>query len=131
MKNPNSYQPGVCNIGAEERAFRLQLGLIWSVLTIILVALIILFDLNTFFNLLVLPFSFLGAIGIIQARFKFCAYYGMAGVYNFTKSLITRSETTKKENIKKDRGTALKIIAMSTIVAACITFVSFILSYYL
>ena len=119
------YIAGTCNIGASEINQRRRIGLIGlgltSVSIIIYLGLVYLIGLDIILGLLVFLPAELSAVGLLQARNKFCAAYGLAKQQNVTLSL---GLTTKIEDIssqKKDRSKALKILFQSTIIAIGIT----------
>lgn len=76
------YQPGVCNIGAEEVSFRRRAGHAGAVATgALLVTMLAVGAPRAARVLLVLPAAG-AASGYLQARSHFCARYGSQGVYN-------------------------------------------------
>jgi hypothetical protein len=119
------YIAGTCNIGASEINQRRRIGLIGLGLTfasiIVYLGLVYLMGLDTILGALVFLPAVMSAVGLLQARNRFCAAYGFAKRQNITLSLGT---TTKVEDIssqKKDRNKAVKIILQSTIIAIGIT----------
>jgi hypothetical protein len=59
----------------------------------------------------------MSAVGLLQARNKFCAAYGLAKQQNVTLSLGTTTKIEDLSSQKKDRNKALIIILQSTIIA--------------
>jgi hypothetical protein len=119
------YIPGTCNIGASEINQRQRIGLIGLGLTfvsiIVYLGLVYLMGLDIILGALVFLPAVMSVVGLVQARNKFCAAYGLAKQQNVTLSL---GRTTKVEDIssqKKDRIKALKILLQSTIIAIGIT----------
>lgn len=79
---PTGYQPGACNIGPAEIARRRRAGYAGLAATALLCAGLLAIDAPAAARLLVaLPLAG-GAMGFLQARFRFCAAYGMSGVRN-------------------------------------------------
>ena len=77
------YQPGACNIGPAEIARRRRAGQVGIGGAAALAVALLVLDAPTAARWLVaLPLT-VGAVGFLQARFRFCAAYGMAGVRNF------------------------------------------------
>jgi hypothetical protein len=80
---PGEYRPGACNIGPAEIARRRRAGLLGVGAAVALAAVLLAVDAPAVARLLVaLPLAG-GAAGLLQARLRFCAGYGMAGVRNF------------------------------------------------
>lgn len=77
------YRPGVCNIGPEEIARRRRSGHIGLVATIVTLAVLIAIGAPPLARLVVVIPATIAASGYIQARLKFCAGFGGAGVFNF------------------------------------------------
>jgi len=79
---PWEYRPGTCNIGSAEIARRRRSGLLGIGAAVALAAALLLVGTPTATRWLVsLPLAG-GAAGLLQARLRFCAAYGMAGVRN-------------------------------------------------
>ena len=80
---PGEYRAGACNIGPAEIARRRRAGYAGSGAALVLGAVLLVIDAPTTARLLVgIPLA-AGATGLLQARLRFCAGYGMAGVRNF------------------------------------------------
>jgi hypothetical protein len=80
---PGDYRAGVCNIGPAEIARRRRAGYTGIGSAVVLGAVLLVIDAPTTARLLVgIPLA-AGATGLLQARLRFCAGYGMAGVRNF------------------------------------------------
>ena len=77
------YRPGACNIGPAEIARRRRAGTVGIGAAVVLAAGLLVVGAPTATRWLVaLPLA-VGAVGFLQARFRFCAAYGAAGVRNF------------------------------------------------
>jgi len=120
----DKYVPGVCNIGKSERLMRRQFGLLGFLLTLIFLGLLYYFSLPRFWRLLVFFPAILSALGFLQERMHFCAYFGSVGVFNF-------GEAGRKDNVmqaefrKKDRMKALQIIIYSAVIGAAIALAAY------
>jgi hypothetical protein len=68
----------------------------------------------------------MSAVGLLQARNKFCAAYGLAKHQNVTLSLGVTTKIEDLSDQKKDRKKALNIIFQSTIIALGITILTVI-----
>jgi hypothetical protein len=77
------YRPGVCNIGADEIARRRRVGHVGVAASLGLLAALMRMDAPRAARLLVAVPATLAASGYIQARMRFCAGFGFAGVFNF------------------------------------------------
>jgi hypothetical protein len=67
------------------------------------------------------------AIGFLQARMHFCAYFGMQGVFNFSPEIGKTDTVEQAEFRAMDRRKAWRIITYSAIIGVVIA----IISYYL
>ena len=82
VDSPDSYQPGVCNIGPAEIRRRRHIGYVGVAAAAVLGLFLLAVDAPAAARLLIaLPLAG-GIDGLIQARLKFCAGYGLAGLRN-------------------------------------------------
>ncbi len=123
----NKYIPGVCNIGKSEIERRKQAGWSGLIITLILLGLLIYFDVPRSWRFVIFIPAMITAIGFLQARMHFCAYFGMHGVFNFSPDLGKTDTVEQAEFRAMDRRKAWQIIAYSAIIGAVVT----IISYYL
>ena len=80
--SPDGYRPGACNIGPAEIARRRRAGWLGVVGAAALAAALVLLDAPAVARWVVaLPLT-AGAVGFLQAHFRFCVAYGMSGVRN-------------------------------------------------
>ncbi len=127
MNNQIKYQPGVCNIGPEEIKKRINAGHFGSILTILLLIIFILADVPKGYRLLIAIPAMMAASGYIQASMRFCAYFGLASVFNFNKlGYQTKVEDQHYQTL--DKRKAYQIITYSVLVGLIIGILSFILS---
>ncbi|MFX1284815.1 MAG: hypothetical protein ACFFB5_14235 [Promethearchaeota archaeon] len=119
------YSAGVCNIGDAEIKQRRRLGYIGIGLTVIAIivylGLIYSIKLDPFFGVIIFIPAEMSAIGLIQARNKFCAAYGLIHQQNVSSSLGLTVKIGNKNSQRKDRNKALKIIFQSLVIAIIIT----------
>jgi hypothetical protein len=119
----DGYQPGVCNIGPAEIRRRRQIGWLGLAGTVGLGALLLLLDAPAVTRLLVaIPAA--GAFsGFIQARLRFCAGFGSAGLQNLGE-LGEAARVDDPQARAADRNKALKIHAASIVsgVAVAVAF---------
>jgi hypothetical protein len=77
------YLPGACNIGPAEMATRRRAGYLGLGAAVVLALVLIALDAPAATRWLVAMPLGGGAVGLLQARFRFCAAYGIAGLRNF------------------------------------------------
>ncbi len=121
------YIPGICNIGREEIRARHILGWMGLLITILLWLLFaILHAAAWWFLFLFLPAS-LSASGFVQGSMRFCAGYGMRGLFNIGtvvgKTDAVESEESRAKDIKKSR----QIFAYSVIIGTCVALAAFLI----
>jgi hypothetical protein len=105
------YIPGSCNLGKEEIRHRMRIGYIGVALTFLVFLVLEILDSPRLYRIFILPPIFYALSGFIQARHRFCYLYGWVGLF----SLTGRKQFHRvgdKENARKDRMTALKIVIM-------------------
>lgn len=108
-----AYRPGVCNIGGPERKRRRRAGHLGVAAGLGLLLAVALLDQPPYYGLASTPFFIGSAVGYIQDRLRFCAYYGRAGEYNLG-SLDQSPETVSEETArKKDRRRSRQIYLYS------------------
>jgi len=123
----DKYIPGVCNIGKPEIKRRKQAGWTGLIITVILLGMFLYFDMPHLWRLIIFIPAMITAIGFLQARMHFCAYFGMHGVFNFSPDIGKTDTVEQAEFRAMDRRKAWQIIAYSAIIGAVIA----IISYYL
>jgi len=121
------YQPGVCNIGPAEIRRRRQLGYVGLGAAAALGLGLLAIDAAPVARMLVaLPLG--GAIdGLIQARMKFCAGYGLAGLRNMGE-LGQAERVGDAADRSADRRKAVTIHAISAAAALAIAGIFAVLS---
>ncbi|MFX0207054.1 MAG: hypothetical protein ACFFDT_13785 [Candidatus Hodarchaeota archaeon] len=124
------YSAGVCNIGEAEIKQRRRLGYLGLVLTlisiIIYLGLIYSIRLDPFFGVIIFIPAEMSTIGLIQARNKFCAAYGLTKQQNVSSSLGLTIKIKDEIFHREDRNKALKVIFQSLIFAGAITVLTII-----
>jgi len=114
--NPTHYVPGVCNIGGAEIAARKKAGWLGLILTVIVWALLLVFNAGPVWYVLLLFGSALSASGFIQARMHFCAAFGLKHLFNLNAEVGNVERVLQKELWAADRRKALQIGAYSLLV---------------
>lgn len=108
----DGYQPGVCNIGPAEIRRRRQVGYLGIAGSVALGGLLVAVDAPPVARLLVAVPAAAGLEGLIQARLRFCAGYGMAGLRNLGE--LGEAESVEDAEARTaDRRGALRIHALS------------------
>jgi uncharacterized membrane protein len=124
----DKYQPGVCNIGKEERDRRLRSGLAFAVVAAAWPLFSGLLNFSLFLKILVFFPTFAAAIGLLQVYFHFCAYFGLAAIFNFGTLNDKKQSVLDKEARKLDQDKALKIILYAAIIAIFYTLLAVLLT---
>lgn len=105
---PAQYRAGACNIGPAEIARRRRAGYAGVAAAVVLGVALLVLDAPTTARLLVgIPLAG-GAMGFLQARLRFCAGFGMAGVSNFG-ALGSVERVEDAEARRADRMKAFRI----------------------
>ncbi len=124
INSADGYQPGACNIGPAEIRRRRQIGYLGLAAAVAAGAALLAVDAPAIARLLIaLPVA-AALSGFIQARMRFCAGYGMAGLRNLGE--LGQQESVEDEAARAaDRRQALRIHAASIVggLAAGVAFV--------
>ncbi|MFB6114259.1 MAG: hypothetical protein ABEJ58_09195 [Halodesulfurarchaeum sp.] len=105
-----TYRPGVCNIGTGERRRRRRAGFVGFALGVLTVFVVIGLGLSDRAALASAAFFSMGAIGYLQARWGFCAYYGATGQYNLSSPSDDPAKIDDEDARKRDRRTSIRIV---------------------
>jgi hypothetical protein len=126
MQSKAGYIPGVCNIGPSEIKTRSQTGWIGLGSTIILGAALFLFSVHSAWRVLLFFPAFIAAIGFLQAKMRFCAAFGILGVFNFGPKVGRSDTVAQTEYRRKDRKKATLIIFYSIMIAIVVAIVGYL-----
>lgn len=110
------YVPGVCNIGPAEIARRRRAGYIGLISSVVFFAILLVFDISPVYRLLIFIPVMSAASGFLQAHFRFCAGFGLKGVYNVLKPVGQTETVTQNVFRKRDRQKALQITGMAILI---------------
>ena len=116
----SEYISGACNIGPSEIKRRQQGAVIGGVLFLLTAILFITINASTATRLISFIPAMLFAVGVIQARRKFCVAYGFLGVFSFEKIGATTKVKVNQE-LAADRKYAVKLLLQSVLAAAVLT----------
>lgn len=118
MSSP--YESGVCNIGPAEIAQRRKIALLGFISAVIFGVLFILSGSTSPLRFAIFIPLFIGSIGFVQARKKFCLAYGFMGVYNF--DIVGRHEKVTEGSARAlDRKVANQIILQALLLSIVLT----------
>lgn len=121
------YEPGVCNIGTGERNRRRLSGHVGFILGTAFIAGIIAFSAPPSAAILSGGFFSLGALGYLQARAGFCAYYGATGQYNTGPISAEPVVVGDGEARDRDRRRAIRIGSSSVGVGVALGLAGYLL----
>jgi hypothetical protein len=113
FEDDGRYQPGVCNIGPAEIAHRRQVGYAGLAGAVALAVLLRLVHAPAWLRLSVALPAAVSISGFMQARSRFCAGFGMAGLRNFG-DLGEEVRVADPEARAADRRRSLKMNAAAT-----------------
>ncbi|MGB8216218.1 MAG: hypothetical protein WCE94_02860 [Candidatus Methanoperedens sp.] len=120
MQTKNQYIPGVCNIGKSEVNRRSQGGWFGLIVTIFLYGFLVYLGAPRPWRLVIFIPVMMAAVGFLQARMHFCAYFGMRGVFNFSPKVGKTEIVGQTEFRAMDRRKALQIITYSVGISALV-----------
>ena len=115
------YQPGVCNIGAEQRRARRLSGLGSFGLAVAIVLAVALDVAPATVLPATAPFVFGGWVGIVQDYYGFCVAFGALARYDLSGSGGAPGSVTEAEAVAADRKRALQILAVAAVLTAVTT----------
>jgi len=120
----SQYVPGVCNIGPEEIKRRRQTGWIGLIVTLVLWALFIWFDISRIWKLTLFIPAMMSATGFLQAYMHFCVHFGFASLFNFGD--VGKTDTVQQAEFRtKDKRKAWKIVIYSALIGLAITLIAY------
>jgi hypothetical protein len=115
------YQPGVCNIGTEQRRAR-RLSGIGSFGIAAAVVLAVALDVAPASTLwATAPFVFGGWVGLVQDYYGFCVAFGALARYDLSGSGGTTGAVAEREAVAADRKRALQILVVAAVLAVVTT----------
>ena len=105
------YQPGVCNIGADQRRARRLSGIGSFGIVVAVVVAVALDVVPSVAVWATVPFVFGGWLGVLQDYFQFCAAFGALARYDLSGSGGSVGSVAEREAVQADRKRALTILA--------------------
>jgi len=118
----DDYRPGACNIGAAEIGRRRDTGVALAIVTAILAVALVAVGAPPWARLLVFFPAVGAAIGLLQARFRFCVAFALAGVRNFGP-LGVPEKVADADAHRADLIAAARLIGLSVAVAVVLAVV--------
>jgi hypothetical protein len=115
------YQPGVCNIGRNERRKRRLAGILGFLGAAGVVAAVVVADLPTSYVLVALPFVAGGLVGLLQDYFGFCIGFAALARYDLSGSDGDAGQITDRDALRQDRQRAVAILSYSILLSVPIT----------
>jgi hypothetical protein len=123
---PSEYEPGICNIGPVEIRRRRMAGHVGLVAAVALLTVLVVTGAPPVTRLLVAVPAAVSASGYIQARLRFCAAFGSAGIFNFGGAGDAVS-VADAEARAADRRRALRIGISSAAIGAAVAVLAVLL----
>jgi hypothetical protein len=122
----NKYIPGVCNIGDEEIKMRKRSGWIGLIITVVLWAAFIWFDIPSIWRLTLFLPVMMSATGFLQAYMHFCAYFGFASLFNFGN--VGKTDSVQQAEFRtQDRRRAWQIVIYSILIGLVASLLAYVI----
>ena len=115
------YQPGVCNIGADQRRARRLSGVGSVGLAGAIVLAVALGQLPPASLWATVPFVFGGWLGLLQDRLRFCVAFGVLARYDLAGSGGERGSVVAREAVSADRKRALAVLGLAALLTGATT----------
>ena len=115
------YQPGVCNIGRDERRKRRVAGIAGFVGAVAYLGVVLWAGLPDRFLLGTFAFLFGGFVGVFQDYFRFCVAFGALARYDLSGSTDESGTVADAAAVRRDRKRAAQILAYAAVAAAAAT----------
>jgi hypothetical protein len=125
-RQPDVYQPGVCNIGPAEIRQRRMIGWIGLAVTVVFLVLAFALNLPPAFRLLVAIPAALSANGFLQGAFHFCVRFGTQGLFNFGE-IGAEEAVHEKEYRRLDQRKVVQIVVLTVVIAAVVAVIAFLI----
>ena len=122
------YQAGVCNINVKEVQYRRNVGYGATLISVVMIAGIIIFDLSEFLLLLVAPILFVGILGFLQAKNTFCVSYGSSGQQNAAEGSAKASDVANAADKAKDKAKSQQMLMQAALLSVIVLGIAYILT---
>jgi len=117
----SEYQPGVCNIGREERQKRRAAGAMGFLAAAGYVVVVFASGWGATALLGAFPLFFGGFVGVVQDRMGFCVAFGALARYDLSGSGGDAGQVDNADAVRHDRIKAVQILAVSGAAAVVVT----------
>jgi hypothetical protein len=117
-----AYRAGACNIGPAEIRRRRDFGIAAAVVTVVLGIVLIAVGAPPWARLLLFFPAMGAAVGILQARFRFCVAFALAGVRNFGP-LGGEEKVADSADHRADLRAAARLLGLSALAGAVVAVV--------
>lgn len=114
------YTPGVCNINPAEVAYRRKAYYLGLAMGLPLFIVLLVFGASPAFGLIMFVPAWIGAIGYLQAKHKFCVGYAASGVRSASDTYADVAAVTNDSDRSKDQKKARNLNAQSLAIGAVI-----------
>lgn len=122
----SKYIPGTCNIGPAEIKRRKQSGWLGLILTIVLGAALVWFDVSSIWWLTLFFPATMSATGFLQAYMHFCAHFGFSSIFNFGD--VGKADSAQQAEFRaKDRRKAWQITIQSILIGLAVALIAYAL----
>ena len=116
---PNQYEPGACNIGPAEIAYRRRWGDLGLIVSLVLFAVLVWAGAPHWTRIVLALPAAASAVGYLQAYLRFCAAFGALGVFNFGTRRDVRPVSDPQARAR-DRVRAFEIFAASAVIGLAV-----------
>jgi hypothetical protein len=106
----SEYQPGVCNIGTEERRKRRTVGIASGVAAAGIAAYLLVTGRPESTLLWTMPLWIGTFVGFFQDRMGFCVGFGVMARYDLTGSGGDAGTVSEREAVRRDRRRAIEVL---------------------
>ena len=115
------YVPGVCNINQSEIAYRRKAGYSGIAAYVLLLAGFFAFSFSPWLGAVLFLPAFIGAVGMLQAHYKFCVAYAAGGQQHALDDDLEAKAIVDAASRKIDKQRARKINTQSALIAIVAT----------
>ncbi|MFB6139003.1 MAG: hypothetical protein ABEJ26_01050 [Halosimplex sp.] len=115
------YQPGVCNIGRDERRTRRRLGDASFLVAAAYVGFVTATGRPAGFLLGAFPLLFGGFLGVVQDRLGFCVGLAALARYDLSGSGGGAGTVAEADAVRRDRIEAVQVVAVALAAAVAVT----------
>jgi hypothetical protein len=117
----SEYQPGVCNIGRDERRKRRTIGALTTAAAVGATLFVFATGRPPTMLLLTFPLWFGGFVGFVQDRLGFCVGFGALARYDLSGSGGEAGSVSDAEAVRRDHRRAVEVLAYATVAALAVT----------